>query len=29
LTDDQVKAVDAFYEEQMKRMMNRGNGGNN
>ena len=30
LTDDQVKAVDAFYEEQMKRMMNRGggNGGN-
>ena len=30
LTDDQVKAVDAYYEEQMKRMMNRGagNGGN-
>jgi hypothetical protein len=29
LTDDQVKAVDAFYEEQMKKMMNRGaNGGN-
>lgn len=28
LTDDQVKAVDAFYDEQMKRMMNRGNGGN-
>lgn len=28
LTDDQVKAVDAFYEEQMKRMMNRGGGGN-
>ena len=28
LTDDQVKAVDAFYEEQMKRMMNRANGGN-
>jgi len=29
LTDDQVKAVDAFYEEQMKRMMDRmkGNGG--
>ena len=29
LTDDQVKAVDAFYEEQMKRMMERmrGNGG--
>ena len=27
LTDDQVKAVDAFYEEQMKRMMNRGQGG--
>ncbi len=26
LTDDQVKAVDAFYDEQMKRMMNRGNG---
>ena len=26
LTDDQVKAVDAFYEEPMKRMMNRGNG---
>ena len=30
LTDDQVKAVDEFYDEQMKRMMNRanGNGGN-
>lgn len=28
LTDDQLKAVDAYYEEQMKRMMNRGNGGN-
>lgn len=30
LTDDQVKAVDAFFDEQMKRMMNRGsgNGGN-
>jgi ribosomal protein L29 len=30
LSDDQVKAVDAFFEEQMKRMMNRGggNGGN-
>ena len=27
LTDDQVKAVDAFFEEQMKRMMNRMNGG--
>lgn len=26
LTDDQVKAVDAFYEEQMKKMMNRGGG---
>ena len=26
LTDDQVKAVDAFYEEQTKRMMNRGGG---
>jgi hypothetical protein len=29
LTDDQVKAVDAFYEEQMKRMMNRGSGNGN
>lgn len=29
LTDDQVKAVDAFYEEQMKRMMNRGGGNGN
>ena len=29
LTDDQVKAVDAFFEEQMKRMMNRMNGGGN
>jgi hypothetical protein len=28
LTDDQVKAVDAYYDEQMKRMLNRGNGGN-
>jgi hypothetical protein len=28
LTDEQVKAVDAFYEEQRKAMMNRGNGGN-
>ncbi len=30
LTDDQVKAVDAYYDEQMKKMMNRmgGNGGN-
>lgn len=28
LTEDQVKAVDAFYEEQMKKMMNRANGGN-
>jgi ribosomal protein L29 len=30
LTDDQVKAVDAFYDEQIKKMMNRGggNGGN-
>ena len=27
LTDEQVKAVDAFYEEQMKRMMSRMNGG--
>lgn len=26
LTDEQVKAVDAFYEEQMKRMLNRGQG---
>lgn len=26
LTDDQVKAVDAFYDEQMKRMMNRAGG---
>ena len=26
LTDDQVKAVDEFYDEQMKRMMNRANG---
>ena len=29
LTDDQVKAVDSFYEEQMKKMMNRGNGNGN
>jgi hypothetical protein len=29
LTDDQVKAVDAFYDEQMKRMMNRGGGNGN
>ncbi|MDQ6609297.1 MAG: hypothetical protein M3Y85_05705 [Bacteroidota bacterium] len=28
LTDAQLKAVDEFYEEQMKRMMNRGAGGN-
>ena len=28
LTDDQVKAVDAFYEEQTKKMMARMNGGN-
>lgn len=28
LTDDQVKAVDTFYDEQMKRMMNRAGGGN-
>ena len=30
LTDDQVKAVQDYYDEQMKRMMNRGggNGGN-
>lgn len=27
LTDDQVKAVDEFYDEQMKRMMNRQGGG--
>ena len=27
LTDDQVKAVDAYFEEQTKRMMNRMNGG--
>jgi ribosomal protein L29 len=27
LTDDQVKAVDAYFEEQMKRMMSRMNGG--
>ena len=26
LTDDQVKAVDAYFEEQMKKMMNRGSG---
>jgi hypothetical protein len=29
LTDDQVKAVDAFYDEQMKNMMNRQRGGGN
>ena len=29
LTDDQVKAVDAFYDEQMKRMMNRAAQGGN
>jgi ribosomal protein L29 len=28
LTDEQVKAVDAYYEEQIKRMMNRANGNN-
>ncbi len=27
LTDDQVKAVSAFYDEQMKKMMERMNGG--
>ena len=29
LTDDQVKAVSAFYDEQMKKMMERMNGGGN
>ena len=29
LTDDQVKAVNAFYDEQTKKMMNRQNGGGN
>jgi cytochrome c553 len=28
LTDEQVKAIDAYYEEQIKRMMNRANGNN-
>ena len=26
LTDDQLKAVDAYFDEQMKKMMNRGGG---
>lgn len=29
LTDDQLKAVDTYYEEQMKRMMNRSGGNGN
>ena len=29
LTDDQVKAVDAYYAEQVKKMMNRGGGPGN
>ena len=29
LTDDQVKAVDAYYDEQIKKMMNRSGGNGN